>query len=54
MLLSFFFFFLLLLRRRHLCLRLAKLGEAEAVDLPLLDLVELGVLLYYVFWCKSE
>ena len=39
---------LLLLRRRLAnALRLAELGEAVAVDLPLLGLVELGVLLFF-------
>jgi len=40
---------LLLLRRRLAnALRLAELGEAVAVDLPLLGLVELGVLLFFL------
>lgn len=56
---SLFFSFLLLLRRRHLRLRLAELGEAETVDLPLLDLVELDVLLFLCFFacvcvCKNR
>ena len=44
----------LLLHRRHLGLRLAELGEAEAVDLPLLDLVELRVLLFFMFVKKQR
>lgn len=46
---------LLLLRRRLAnALRLAELGEAVAVDLPLLGLVEFGVLLFFFVRVEKE